>query len=285
MRVLSWNIHAIRGADERLTRIVDAIAGQQSDVVLLQEVASRYGLPARLRGALRERGLTHFHFGGHGPIAGKRYGNVIAARWPVRPYPRVTAAPFPQLIARAMVDHPGGTVDVLNVHVPNGVGNGWRKIETLEVLADLLERAEDAPRILAGDFNEPQAWPSRAPLISFGQCRRGDTWTTEGTVTYLGETDSRERWQRAVERVLDNPHHGLRHAYRSYAPDAPTPGTHITTAGRERFFDHVLVSRHFEIVGAGFEHGWRIAGLSDHSGATAELLRGEKCYPAATLTS
>ena len=44
---------------------------------------------------------------------------------------------------------------VFSVHMPNGSGNGWAKIDAFEALATALEERPTGARIVAGDFNEP----------------------------------------------------------------------------------------------------------------------------------
>ena len=41
--------------------------------------------------------------------------------------------------------------------------------------------------------------------------------------------------------------------------------------GRDRFFDHILVSPEFRVTDAGFDHDCRLIKASDHSAAWAEL--------------
>ena len=76
------------------------------------------------------------------------------------------SAPFPELLGRATVAAPDGETDVFTAHVPNGAGNGWKKIDTFNVLSDALRRGDDSPRVLTGDFNEPQQFRRSGQIVT-----------------------------------------------------------------------------------------------------------------------
>ena len=116
------------------------------------------GLPTAIKGALADFGLTGFYYSGLAGAKTKKYGNVIASRWALRAHPwrSIPAPPWPQLLASATVNIPGGSVDVIGVHIPNGSSNGWKKIDTFRALAARLRERSPTPTLLAGDFNEPR---------------------------------------------------------------------------------------------------------------------------------
>lgn len=259
MRILSWNIWCNRGASgDRLERIVARIRTAKPDVVLLQEVFAERGFPERLRAALEGIGLKGFHFSGGS--SDMRYGCVIASRFALRPHARPSRPkpPWPNLIARAKVETPGSPTLVYSAHVPNGSKYKWRKIEALEALAAMIDTKQST--IVGGDFNEPELVLADGRVASFLAEEDGST-----SGSWLGIP--KRRWQAAVEAFL-GPSARLRHAWMSRNPGRSEP-THISR-GLDRFFDHILVSEHFDVRGAGFEHGWRAnKDPSDHSGAWA----------------
>jgi endonuclease/exonuclease/phosphatase family metal-dependent hydrolase len=271
--VVSWNIHAVRGSsDRRLDAVVDRLAKDAPDLVMLQEVSTRFELPERLLERLEAHGYPKVIFSGDMEAEKKRYGNIIASRYALTRADNRMSVPWPQLVAHGRLAVLDKEVDVVTAHVPNGSGNGWRKAETFEGLADYLRNAPDAPRILAGDFNEPRAIRPNGQIVTFGQkVMRNGRITTSGKKTdKFGETHPRYRWDHAVRSVLIGPSsHGLRHAYLSHhGPEYVA--THIVR-GNTRFFDHILVSAHFEVEDAGFWHDCREDGTSDHSAAWARL--------------
>jgi endonuclease/exonuclease/phosphatase family metal-dependent hydrolase len=275
--VLTWNIHGNRGvSDERLGRIVNAILSVSPDVVLLQEVGN--DVMAALADELR---LHHFSSCSvMGPSDEKKYGNMIAACGTLRAVPSGWAkVPWPHLLVRATVAIDGREFDVVSAHIPNGSGNGWRKVETLEGLAQALETAAAMPRIVGGDFNEPRVFLADGGLVSFGAKKTAeDKYSLEGDRrsavtprTDPNEDHSRRRWDNAVKRVLGTTApHGLRHAFREHHGPGRQAVTH-EIRGYKRWFDHLLVSREFAIDDAGHFDEWRKGDLSDHSAAWARL--------------
>jgi endonuclease/exonuclease/phosphatase family metal-dependent hydrolase len=281
MHVLTWNVN-FRDAE-----CLDGIADAELDIVTLQEVthARAHGLMA----ALWWRGLRFAAYSGSASDAEKRYGNIIASRWPVCPQSREWAPsmPWPQLAARATVRSPSGDIDVVTIHIPNGSGNGWKKIETFESLADALDRSPPVPRILTGDFNEPQTVLPGVGMVTWAQEVRPDGSLRLARprdrrapgraeppffMDCKGVTDDLNRWDTAVRRALDEDRarHALRHVYR-LDPAGDLPTTHVVR-GQPRFFDHMLVSRHFTVKACRYlDKVRKDRRHSDHSAMHADL--------------
>ena len=251
MRILTWNVNFRRAES------VEAIRGLDADIVMLQEV--KHGIADGIAAALRSTGLENSCYSGLASDDRKRYGNITASRWPVSPAKRGWAPrmPWPQLSLRATVHTPSGDIDVVNVHIPNGSGNGWSKVESLEVLGDFLERSPGVARILAGDFNEPQRVLPSGVLVSWGQVigpggsvrlgRRNSGGAGPGRFRdRQGREDDLRRWDRAVRRIFKGAtEHGLRHVREMLGLGAGSiPVTHVVH-GCPRYFDHLFLSRHF----------------------------------------
>lgn len=278
MVVVTWNVQSLRGASEkRLAEIVRALASKKPDVVVLQEVGN--GVAKGLVDRLKEVDLPAF-FGGVDVDTEKRYGNVIASPWSLRPVePGWAAAPWPQLLTRATITFDGQEIDVISAHMPNGSGNGWKKIDTFDALAAALASSPKMPRILGGDFNEPWKFTADGDLVSFGADRHRDEphWFV-GNRTSPKTDDGhppvsrpRTEWNESVRAVLRwGAPHGLCHVHHAVHGLAAPAVTHVVR-GEERFFDHLLVSKDFVIEDSGFFHEWRTDGPSDHSAAWARL--------------
>ena len=256
--MLSWNIHANCGIHTaRLDRVITAIAAFDADIVLLQEVYVHGGVHERLRSELAPAG---WYFSGN-DTSDNKYGNVIASRYPVRARHFETSpeAPWRQLLACATVDLPTGAIEVISAHMPNGAKHGWKKIETFEALASILEQVAAQPWIVGGDFNEPMTVLPDNRVVSFGADEDGEV-----VGTWRGQPNA--RWQAAVETIL-GPTETSVHAWLSRNAGV-TAATHMV-GRQDRFFDHLLASTHFEIGDAGFEHAWRegSSAMSDHSAA------------------
>src|SRR5690606_5097443 len=124
---------------------------------------------------------------------------------------------------------------------------------------------------VGGDFNEPELVLADGRVASFLADEDGSA-----SGTWLGIPA--RRWQAAVETLL-GPSARLRHVWMSRNPGRRAT-THISR-GLSRFFDHILVSEHFRVRDAGFEHRWRAnKDPSDHSGAWALVTaKRRKVYP------
>lgn len=276
MLVISWNLKAAKGLKaERLEALCRLLAEEEPDLLLLQEVATDRNFCERVGECLAEQGIEHFVPPLEG-ARGKSYGSALASPWPLQVASPgwCMGVPWPQLLGRAQLDHQQWTVDAWSVHVPNGLQHGWKKVETLEVLGALLRHAPDAPRIVAGDFNEPKTVTEDGRFIPFAQKvdatgridprgRKRDKRS--------GKEHPRARWDLAVASVLDAEHWtGLRHAHLSVNGHADLPATHHVE-GKSRFVDHLFVSRHFEIEAAGYHTEWLKKGLSNHAAAWARV--------------
>jgi endonuclease/exonuclease/phosphatase family metal-dependent hydrolase len=274
--VVTWNVKAICGVSlGRLDTLLERLASVQPDILLLQEVGD--GAVHLFLEGLQKHGLRVF-WGGCVAREGKPYGNIIASPWPLQGVASDwSGAPWPQLLTRATVAVEQRDVDVLTAHIPNGSGNGWRKVDTLQALTRALRGSAAGPRILGGDFNEPRRFLPDGDLVSFGARRRSDgTFSLEGNRRdsagrQPAETRPRLEWDRAVKDVLaPGASHGLRHAYHEVHGFSAAPATH-EVQGKPRFFDHLLVSQDFAVEDAGFFHEWRAEKLSDHSAAWTKL--------------
>ena len=287
MLLLSWNVR-FQSLPGQLHNVIEAIRSARPDIVTLQEVKT--GLADDVARRLADIGLVHAHCSAKNApptamrtlppirrLKRKIYQCLIASRWPV------TAggnrwrrrAPYPELMARATVSVPDSQdIDLFTAHIPNGSGNGWRKIDTFNVLSAALRRALDSPRILTGDFNEPKRFRQSGQVVPFGEKIHEDGGTSiRGWQTKFG--DRRRNMERAngVRSVLAGAsQHGLRDAYRDlHGFETATPITHYTTRKNRRCFDHTFVSRHFEVADCGYYHEWRKQEWSDHSAMWTKL--------------
>lgn len=288
MRVLSWNIDCKAGGRSRVGAIAEAIGRHDPDVVALQEVSVGQDFPDALASALAERGLVGCEIG-LPPAGGKRYANAIAAKWKVHS-PNIglpaddESGRWSHLVFSAQVTPPAGAeIQVFSVHMPNGSGNGWAKIDAFEALAVAVDLRTTRACVVAGDFNEPFRFTADA-VVSFAY-RHGEQpdqlWRRRGKHTPAREYP-RRKWQDAVGRVLDlDSDLGVR---RLPPEDGSYEWASHVTKGGSRLFDHVLVSEGFQspgvtydtsvLGGAGEQHR-----LSDHAIVVADLSIGSAQAP------
>ena len=267
LSLLTWNVN-FRSAEtlEPLARLPEL-----PDIVLLQEVA--LGKSVDIQARLSEIGYPNVIYSGDADAANKRYGNVIATKLPCRSISLADAGlPWPQLVAHAELDTPRGQIHVINVHVPNGSGNGWKKIHTLRALRLLIERLSGQQVILAGDFNEPQYVMQGEHVVTWGQrLRRNGQWQPWSRWTFDGETGTGEDWDAAVRWFFENPgESAIRNAYWDATGHGSMEPSHLSR-GMPRWFDHIFVSGALAVESCRFLHAFREDGFSDHSGLLAEL--------------
>ena len=292
MLLLSWNVR-FQSLPGKIDNVIEAIRSASPDIVTLQEVKT--SLADDVAGRLADIGLVHAYFSGKNApptamrerppirrLKRKDYQCLIASRWPVTAADNRwrRRAPYPEMLARAKVSVPGEQdIDLFTVHIPNGSGNGWRKIDTFNVLSATLRRQKDAPRVLTGDFNEPKRFRQSGQIVPFGEKihEKGGT-SIRGCHTKFGDRRPNMERVNGVRSVLAGAsQHGLRDAYRDlHGFEIATPVTHCTTRGNPRCFDHTFVSRHFKVVECGYFHDWRKQGWSDHSAMWTKLIFREK---------
>jgi len=248
MMLISWNVKH-QGLRARVPTVLAALERTRPDLVTLQEVArdavanmfagfARIGLPYSVCTVLP---------------TGLRYGNLIASRSPIEPStePWVLGVPFPELIARATVATPNGSLDLITAHAPNGSKHRWKKIETMEALARGLRSLRSDPRVLTGDFNTPQAEAA------------------DGTVTYWDEGD--ERWLNGERSIIGGQaQHGLRDVFRAKHGYAAKPVSHYTR-GTARRYDHIFASDSLVTDSVGYFEDWMTNRWSDHAAMWARF--------------
>jgi endonuclease/exonuclease/phosphatase family metal-dependent hydrolase len=168
LRIMSWNIHGMRGRDDRADpeRVALVIEEARADVAGLQEVGALggpgelldpAGTLARLTGLAQAYGLTELR-------GGFPYGNCILSRFPItasRSYDLSVAGREKRGCLRADVDLGSSSLHVFNCHL--GLDRRERRRQAAQLLsADILRDAALAyPLVLVGDFN---AWSSRSAV-------------------------------------------------------------------------------------------------------------------------
>lgn len=160
LRVMTYNIHSCIGLDGRALprRIARVIAGQHPDVVCLQEVDVGH---KRSHGIDQAQAIAHtlemeFHFHPNLFVEEEaQYGNAILSRLPLR---LLRAGPLPSPFGqqrgamKVEVSTPAGPVQVVNTHL--GVLPRERRPQAGGLVAQgWLERPDDVPLLLCGDFN------------------------------------------------------------------------------------------------------------------------------------
>jgi exonuclease III len=274
MRIVSWNVNARRGAMQSQVAALEALS---PDVIALQEVTPATVLPFQT--ALHRAGWAHivdsFSLapGDFNPIGPRRYGLLLASRYPLVPEsPERFRVPWPERVLSAVLEAPGGRVDIHNTHVPPGSSNGWVKIDHLNELFHGLAHPHPHPRILCGDFNTPQAELETGEVVTWGQRRgRDGRWRVRRTFRGGSGAD----WDAAERRVLEGlAEWGIPDVFRLVNGfEAEDFSWYLHRKGRtvKRRFDHIFASARLRPISCEYVHEFRTRGLSDHSPILAEF--------------
>ena len=261
MLILSWNVKR-----KSPGKLIEKIQSENPHIVTLQEITLNQTPEWASR--LEEIDLRYHYASGYKGQS-KDYQCLIASCWPLTPVDTRwrDCAPYPELLGRATVSiSEKEEVDLFTAHIPNGVNHGWKKIDTFHVLSAQLRQAEDSPRILTGDFNEPKRFLQSGQLVTWGgephqHCGRSKKTSPDGPDERL-----RSEWTDGVLSVLAGPsHHGLRNAYTHlHGIQIPDLVSHYT-GPNPRCYDHTFVSRHFTVDECSYRHEWLKQKLSDHA--------------------
>ena len=255
LQLLSWNV---AGRTKLLGDQIAAVRRREPDIVCLQEIrASTVGPWSE---ALAEDGLTEAldssTFAG-----GRRLFNLTATRWPIDELAPI-GAPQPERVLATRIDSPFGLIELYNAHIPPAPSNGLIKAETCEALIAQLARPSipGRHRILCGDLNTPRRETVNGEVETFASNHPGNE----------------ERWDAAERGLLVGLRDwGLSDVFRQlngYDRDDVSWVMH-TRARRKAAhrLDHVIASAGLRPIACDYEHGWREAGLSDHSAIEARF--------------
>jgi exonuclease III len=251
LRLISWNV---AGRSVKLGEQAAALARQEPEIVCLQEV--RATSVGRWREALAAIGLDHAADSSEF-IGERRFFNLSASRWPLTELPAV-GAPQPERVLSLVAESPHGRLELHNVHVPPAQSNGLVKVETCEALFARLARPSERHRVLCGDFNTPKLETAEGELITFA----------------ANHPEHLARWDAAERSLLEGlAEWDLRDCFRLLnGYDRQDVSWVFHTRARRKAghrLDHVLASRSLRPVYCDYQHGWREAGLSDHSAIEA----------------
>jgi endonuclease/exonuclease/phosphatase family metal-dependent hydrolase len=189
LQVLTFNIHAGRGADNvlDLERVERLIRSSGADLVGLQEVDRHYSARSNWvdQGAELARRLDmHLAFGAtideEPPAPGRprvQFGNAILSRYPITSSSLTLLPVTPGLeqrgLLKAVVDVPGTDLEVFNTHLGD-ISATDRVQQAIQIQQEI--GTPERPTILVGDMNaEPEA-PEVTTLDGF----LADAWITGG---------------------------------------------------------------------------------------------------------
>ena len=261
MRLVSWNVNrAVAKLDDQAA----AVATLDPDVVALQEVTATTA--PRWCEALAPR-LPHIATtlddapAAREPAGPRRLFPLVASRWPLAPC-EPPALPWPETVVAVRVATPRCAFELFDAHVPNS-RNGWIKVETLEGLHSRLDRDEDLPRVVCGDFNTPRSERADGSVVTFARDRHARLRPERG-----------ERWDRAELSLLRGlEHRGMADVFRHlHGPERREISWNWPLFPRSGYrLDHVIASLALRPTLCEYAHEVRTQRLSDHSALVAEF--------------
>jgi endonuclease/exonuclease/phosphatase family metal-dependent hydrolase len=142
------------------------------DVILLQEVLQKEGLPNQAQTLADSLGCRFFFVSVDPPSATKRYGNAILTRHTVLATDEVKLEPLDdyRVAGYARLDVSGHTIDVYVTHLHHTREGGAIRAEQVAHLLRFIDATrKGGPLLLGGDFNAPpdadELRPLRARLV------------------------------------------------------------------------------------------------------------------------
>ena len=203
-RVMTFNIHQGFNAVQSpsLDQIVDVIARESPDVLLLQEVVRGWMIDEQhdALGVLAERLGMPYVFA---PNIGDLYGNAILSRFPMSDVKRVHFAAQPSLRhqPRGAVGVRIGDVLIVNTHLDDIEDSSAIRQEQVRTI--LREWDGEKIAIIAGDLN---AQPSDLEIGLLGEAGYGDLADPAGPTTTMDDPPKRIDYIWGIGVIGSNPH-------------------------------------------------------------------------------
>ena len=168
--ILTLNIwHDQEDWPARRTLIVEQLNERAPDVICLQEVLQKPGLPNQARTLADSLGYHYYFASVDGPESKKRYGNAILSRHPIveRGWKALRPEDDYRTVAHVRIQRNGHPIDIYNTHLHYGGEDGGtsvRRMQIRDLLAFVDSTHADGVTILAGDFNAPPDAPELRPI-------------------------------------------------------------------------------------------------------------------------
>jgi endonuclease/exonuclease/phosphatase family metal-dependent hydrolase len=275
MRIVTWNVQ--ESAGPRVNDQLEALLEREADLLALQAVSPRgyepwcaglgqagYSIVSSVELQRLEYPPPPYPKGIKQSQIQRGGFHLTAARHPIAALPGLQfddpderRLAFPEKFVAAEVTLSDRVIEVHNAGAPPGSSRRILKPQALAAVARRLEVRPELPQILCGDFNMPQPEKEGEPVKTFAEFY----------------PDLEAMWDAAERGILEHPR--LRDAYKQvHNPDDPWPYSYRvenTNDSKERRYDHIYVSDHFEVRTCSYLIDWLTPGLSDHAGVEADI--------------
>lgn len=189
LSVVTLNIwHNQQNWPARLAMIVAGLHDLNPDVIFLQEVLENEDLPNQAQTITDSLGYSMYFASVDSAAAPKRYGNAILTRHPVLAEGWKALEPMTdyRVVAHVRIDVDGQPVNVYDTHLHHTPeGDSIRQTQTEDLMAFIEATRDDAPVVLAGDFNTTADAPELDALRGGLQDVYGALYPQKNTVTTL----------------------------------------------------------------------------------------------------
>lgn len=168
--IVTFNLyHDKANWPERRALIINALHALKPDAIVLQEVLQHDMLPNQAEDLAAALGYSAYFISIDPPGRSRRYGNAILTRHPVLARDWIPLRPLDDSRTAGMlrIDLGGHSLALYATHLhheDNPAGARKRAEQLADLLAFVERGANDAPRIVAGDFNVPAGRPELAAL-------------------------------------------------------------------------------------------------------------------------
>jgi endonuclease/exonuclease/phosphatase family metal-dependent hydrolase len=153
----------------RRTVILDSLRALRPDVILLEEVLEKEGLPNQAQALAESLGCAFVFASVDSPGAPKRYGNAILTRHRILASGEVRLEPLGdyRVAAHARLDVRGRELDVYVTHLHHTEAGGAIRAEQVRHLLRFIEQTRGrGALVLGGDFNAAPDAPELRPLFA-----------------------------------------------------------------------------------------------------------------------
>lgn len=154
---------------QRLPLILAGLRSLHPDVIALQEVLQHEGLPNQAQTIAEALGYRWYFVSIDPPGQTRRYGNAILVRHPIllQQWRRLRPLDDSRSAGLVRIAVNGRPLNVYVTHLHYKPEGGDIRAQQVRDLRDFIaDTRGDAPVIVAGDFNAPEAAPELAPLAS-----------------------------------------------------------------------------------------------------------------------
>ncbi len=155
IKIISYNIHSGLNKDmfPTLFDIIDFLRISDSDIICLQEVneSAKSGFQVS---SFKEELKMYSHFGANVVNYGSNYGLVTYSKYPIKSENHIYLSSGNREqrgMLHTEINIDGRKLNIINVHL--GLGKEEREIQIKELI-DFIDKIDDEPYIVAGDFND-----------------------------------------------------------------------------------------------------------------------------------